>query len=67
MLVLSLLLRPVLMVFGMLSGIIITSTMGTFLNYIFADMFAVNQADSGIFLMIIGQYIVAPILYMCFA
>ncbi|MGE4403949.1 DotA/TraY family protein [Pseudomonas sp.] len=67
MLILSLLLRPVLMVFGMLSGIIITSTMGTFLNYIFADMFAVSQSDSGIFLMIIGQYIVAPILYMCFA
>lgn len=65
-LVLSLLLRPVLMIFGMLCGIVLVSVFGQLLNRIFADTFIMSQTDSGFFTLIFGELIAAPILYACF-
>lgn len=61
-LLLSLILRPVLMIFGLISSFILLSVVGTVLTKIFFDVFVINQADTSFIPWIIG-YILSPILY----
>lgn len=62
-LVLSLLLRPVLMVFGLVAALAITAVMGDVLNKMFAGVFILSQTDSGLLIKIFGNYVAAPIVY----
>lgn len=62
-LLLGLILRPVLMVFGLMAGIVIVEVFGGFLNLIYADVFAVSQQESGVFVWIIGAFIAGPLMY----
>lgn len=62
-LVLSLLLRPALMVFGLIAGLEITQLMGNVLNMMFAGVFLTSQAGSGVIIKIFGCLIAAPVLY----
>lgn len=61
-LVLSLMLRPVLMVFGFIASIILLQVVGQFINQIFADVFLVSQQDSSFFIWL-GSFIAGPIIY----
>ncbi|MEL4177738.1 DotA/TraY family protein [Roseateles sp. PN1] len=61
-LVLSLVLRPVLMVFGFAAALIMLSVVGDFINKIFADVFVMNQQDSGFFIWL-ASFIAGPIIY----
>lgn len=61
-LVLSLMLRPVLMVFGFAASLIMLSVIGGFINKIFADVFMMNQQDSGFFVWL-ASFIAGPIIY----
>ncbi len=62
-LVLSLMLRPVLMIFGLIASFVILSAVGNILSQVFFGVFAIGQSDTGIIFKIIGYFIVAPILY----
>jgi len=53
-LVLSLLLRPMLMVFGLIAALTILNVFGQFYNRIFADVFASSQQDSNLWIWLIG-------------
>lgn len=61
-LVLSLMLRPVLMVFGFIAAVVMLSVFGQFVNRIFADVFLVSQQDSGFFVWL-GAFLAGPIIY----
>ena len=61
-LVLSLMLRPVLMVFGFIASIILLQVVGQLINAIFADVFLVSQQDSSFFIWL-GSFIAGPIIY----
>lgn len=61
-LVLSLMLRPVLMVFGLITSFVMLSVLGQVLNTVFFGVFALSQQDSS-FVTLLGGYLVAPILY----
>lgn len=54
-LVLSLLLRPMLMVLGLIASITILNLMGQLYNRVFADVFISTQQDSNAFIWIIGM------------
>lgn len=62
-LILGLILRPVLMVFGLIAAIILMEVVGGFINLIYADVFAINQQGSSVFIWVIGGLIAAPIIY----
>jgi conjugal transfer/type IV secretion protein DotA/TraY len=62
-LLLSLLLRPVLMVFGLIAALTMTQIMGDILNRTFAAVFIMSQTDSGLLIKIFGYLVAAPILY----
>lgn len=62
-LVLGLMLRPALMVFGLISAMVLVEIFGGFINAIYADVFAINQQGSNVFIWIIGGFIAAPIIY----
>ena len=61
-LLLGLLLRPVLSVFGLISALMIMQVFGQFINKIFADTFLISQQDSGLLIWLLGL-IVAPLMY----
>lgn len=61
-LVLSLMLRPVLMVFGFIASIVLLNVFGQFVNRIFADVFLVSQQDSGFFVWL-GAFLAGPLIY----
>lgn len=61
-LVLSLMLRPVLMIFGLVASFVGLSVIGGFFNQIFFDVFVLNQQDSS-FITWIAGLIIAPIMY----
>lgn len=74
MLVLSLLLRPVLMVFGLITSIIISSVLGELINKIYFEVFAGNNNITGIggfFKILFGTaiYVVLMFIFMqkCFS
>ena len=54
-LVLTLLLRPMLMIFGLIGALVVLEVFGNFYNRIFADVFLTSQQDSGFFIMIFGM------------
>ena len=63
-LVLSLLIRPMLMVFGLIASLTILNVFGQFYNRIYADVFASSQQDSNMFIWLIG-ILMSAIVY-CF-
>lgn len=62
-LVLSLLLRPVLMVFGLIAALTMTQIFGNLLNQLFAGVFIMSQSDSGLLIKVFGYLVAAPIMY----
>ena len=61
-LVLSLTLRPVLMVFGLIAALTIITIFGQLINMVFFDVFILSQQDSSIFIWIVGL-LAAPLIY----
>lgn len=61
-LVLSLMLRPVLMIFGLIAAFVVINVLGQLVTQVFFGVFAVAQSDSGAFIKLVGL-IVAPIMY----
>jgi conjugal transfer/type IV secretion protein DotA/TraY len=61
-LVLSLVLRPVLMIFGLITALTLVVVVGDFLNHVFADVFISAQQDSGFLTWMVGL-IAAPLIY----
>lgn len=61
-LVLSLTLRPVLMVFGLIAALTIITVFGQLINMVFFDVFILSQQDSSIFIWIVGL-LAAPLIY----
>ncbi|MCL4419579.1 DotA/TraY family protein, partial [Patescibacteria group bacterium] len=61
-LVLGIIFRPVLSVFGLMAALLSMQIFGQFINKVFADAFLVAQQDSGLFIWLIGL-IVAPLVY----
>lgn len=64
-LVLSLLLRPVLMVFGLIAALTMITVIGQMVNKVFFNVFLLAQQDTSIILMLIGL-IASPLLYFGF-
>jgi hypothetical protein len=62
-LVLSLILRPVLMIFGLVASFVIIQVVGDILTEVFFGVFAIGQSDGNIILKVIGYLIVAPLMY----
>ncbi|WP_175849264.1 DotA/TraY family protein [Burkholderia cepacia] len=62
-LILSLLLRPVLMILGFMASIVISSVFGGFVNYIFADQWIASQTQDNVFLFLIGTFVFQPLIY----
>ncbi len=62
-LVLSLMLRPVLMIFGLIAALTIITVFGKLINQIFASVFLLSQQDSNIVILVAG-FIAAPLIYM---
>ena len=61
-LVLSLMLRPVLMVFGLIAALTIITVFGQMINKVFWDVFMLSQQDSNIIIWLVGL-IAAPLVY----
>ena len=61
-LVLSLMLRPVLMIFGLISAFVLLNVLGGLITKVFFGIFAMSQAESGMFIKVVGL-IVAPMMY----
>ena len=68
MMVLGLLLRPVLIVFGFIASIVLSGLFGEFVNKVFFDVFASSQLNGtiGFFSMIAGTALYAVIMYTLF-
>lgn len=62
-LLLSLLLRPVLMIFGLIAAIVIITVFGKLLNFVFADVFMLSQQNSNIFIWLLS-FIAGPLIYL---
>lgn len=63
MMVLSLMLRPVLMVFGLVAAIIMTNVVGQFINTIYTSLFIMSQQGSNWVVWLVGSCVAGPILY----
>ena len=61
-LVLGIIFRPVLSVFGLMAALLTMQIFGQFINKVFADAFLVAQQDSGLFVWLVGL-IAAPLIY----
>lgn len=62
-LVLGLMLRPVLMVFGLIAALTIITVFGQMINKVFFDVFILSQQDSNIFIWLISL-LAAPMIYL---
>lgn len=62
-LVLSLMLRPALMIFGLIASLTIVQVMGMFINRVFLSVYVLSQQDYGVMTMIFGLLAV-PVLYL---
>lgn len=62
-LVLSLILRPVLMIFGLIAALTIITVFGQMINRVFFDVFILSQQDSNIFIWLVSL-LAAPMIYM---
>lgn len=63
MMVLSLMLRPVLMVFGLVAAIIMTNVVGQFIATVYTSIFTMSQQNSNWVVWLIGALIAGPIIY----
>ena len=63
MMVLSLMLRPVLMIFGLVAAIIMTNVVGQFIVTIFTSLFTMSQSSTNWLLWIIGYVIARPLIF----
>jgi len=61
-LVLSLMLRPVLMIFGLIFSLTIITVFGQVINMIFFEVFMLSQQDSNLIIWVIGL-LAAPLIY----
>lgn len=61
-LVLSLMLRPVLMIFGLIAALTIIQVLGQVINAVFFDVFVLSQQDTHYMLLLVG-IVAAPLLY----
>ncbi len=61
-LVLSLMLRPVLMIFGLIASFVLLSVIGQLMNKVFYSALLMSQMDTGVFVMLLG-IIFVPALY----
>lgn len=64
-LVLSLVLRPVLMVFGLIASLTIIQVFAPMISRVFMDVFVLSQQDTGILSLLFG-FLAAPMLYLGF-
>lgn len=62
-LLLQLLLRPLFMVFGLVSSILVLDVVGHMINTIFAQVFLISQSDSSFIVFIFGAVVACPLLY----
>lgn len=62
-LVLSLMLRPALMIFGLIASLTIVQVMGMFINRVFLSVYTLSQQDYGLMTMIFG-ILAVPVLYL---
>lgn len=62
-LVLSLMLRPVLMIFGLIAALTIITVFGQMLNRVFFDVFILSQQDSNVIVLVVS-FLAAPLIYM---
>lgn len=62
-LVLSLLLRPILLVFGFIASLVILQVFGQLYNAIFVDVFLMNTADDTNWLMMIITFLASGLVY----
>lgn len=61
-LVLGIMFRPVLSVFGLMAALLSMQIFGQLINRVFADVFLISQQDSGIFIWLVGLA-AAPLMY----
>lgn len=62
-LVLSLMLRPVLMIFGLIASFVIINVLGQILSEIFLGTFVIGQSDANFLIKFVGYTIVSPLLF----
>ncbi len=62
-LVLSLMLRPVLMIFGLIASFVIINVLGQILSEIFLGAFVIGQSDANFLIKFVGYTIVSPLLF----
>ncbi len=62
-LLLQLLLRPLLMVLGLIGSIMMIDVVGKIINTVFAQIFLISQADSSFIIFIFGSVVAFPLLY----
>jgi conjugal transfer/type IV secretion protein DotA/TraY len=63
MMVLSLMLRPVLMVFGLVAAIIMTNVVGQFIATVYTSIFTMSQQNSNWIIWLVGAVIAGPLIY----
>lgn len=63
LLVLSLTLRPVLMIAGLISSLVVIQVLGSYIAMVYASVFTVSQIDSGFLKWVLSYYIAGPSLY----
>ena len=61
-LIMGIMFRPVLSVFGLIAALLSMQIFGQFINKVFADAFLVSQQDSGLFIWLVGL-VAAPLMY----
>lgn len=64
-LLLSLILRPVFAVFGLIASINIINILGTVINKVWGSAFLLSQSDSGVFFLLCGL-VASPLIYCGF-
>ena len=62
-LVLSLMLRPVLMIFGLIASFVIIGVLGRILTEVFLGTFVIGQSDANFLIKFVGYALVSPLLY----
>lgn len=60
---LALILKPVLMVFGLISAFVLMNVLGDVFNMVWANVFVMSQVNSGIVERVLSEFVVSPIVY----
>nr|WP_294866818.1 DotA/TraY family protein [uncultured Pseudogulbenkiania sp.] len=64
--VVSLMLRPALMIFGLCASIVLLTVLGNFANKIFVEVFLLTTTDNESFLSVMMNVLVTPVIYCAF-